>query len=140
MKIKTFQGGYDKNLSYLIYCEETKIAAIIDPAVASTPIFECIERLDLILTKILITHTHHDHYQYLSDFLQLPLNEKKKLSLDSISQYLYKLNIFSSQLVSNKYIQKCNIQELQKFISKILFYLSIYYQLLYVNNYLKLNL
>ena len=69
MKIKTFQGGYDKNLSYLIYCEETKMAAVIDPAVASTPIFECIERLDLILTKILITHTHHDHYQYLLDYL-----------------------------------------------------------------------
>ena len=71
MKIKTFQGGYDKNLSYLIYCEETKMAAVIDPAVASTPIFECIERLDLILTKILITHTHHDHYQYLSDYYSL---------------------------------------------------------------------
>ena len=33
MKIESFQGGYDKNLSYLIWCESTHIAGIVDAAV-----------------------------------------------------------------------------------------------------------
>ena len=33
MKIKTFQGGFDKNLSYLICCESTHISGIIDASV-----------------------------------------------------------------------------------------------------------
>tara|TARA_B100000579_G_scaffold436388_1_gene462198 strand:+ start:2225 stop:2866 length:642 start_codon:yes stop_codon:yes gene_type:complete len=71
MKIKSFIGGFDKNFSYLIWCEKTKIAAIIDPAVDPTPIQEYIESKDLILSKILITHTHNDHIAFLNDFLYL---------------------------------------------------------------------
>jgi len=69
MKIKSFQGGYDKNLSYLVWCEDTKFATIIDPSVNSTQIFEQIENLELSLIKIFITHTHFDHIQYLDDFI-----------------------------------------------------------------------
>ena len=69
MNIEYYQGGYDKNFSYLIWCEKTKLAAIIDPAVNPIKILEKIEQLNLTLTKILITHTHHDHYQYLTDYI-----------------------------------------------------------------------
>ena len=69
MKIQSFQGGYDKNFSYLIWCEKTNTAAIIDPAVNPTSIIENIESKNLNLQKIFITHTHFDHYKYLSDFL-----------------------------------------------------------------------
>ena len=69
MNIETFQGGYDKNFSYLIWCDKTKIAAIIDPSVRHLPILQHIEKLNLQLQKIIITHTHFDHYQYLSDYL-----------------------------------------------------------------------
>ena len=68
MKIKSFQGGYDDNLCYLIWCEHTKIAAVIDPSVEPKSIFNYIKTKELILDKILITHTHHDHIQYLGDF------------------------------------------------------------------------
>ena len=71
MKIRTFQGGFDKNLSYLIWCEKTKIASIVDPAVQINPIIETINKYNLILDKILITHTHHDHIFYLEDFKYL---------------------------------------------------------------------
>ena len=33
MQVKSFLGGFDKNFSYLIWCNDTKEAAIIDPAV-----------------------------------------------------------------------------------------------------------
>ena len=71
MKIKSFQGGYDKNFTYVIWCSRTKLAAIIDPSTEINPIIEYIENNDLILSKILITHTHHDHIAYLNDFLDL---------------------------------------------------------------------
>ena len=74
MQVKSFLGGFDKNLSYLIWCDETRLASIIDPAVEPLQILEFIESEDLILEKILITHTHHDHIRYLYDFIyQYPL-------------------------------------------------------------------
>ena len=71
MNLQSFEGGYDKNLCYVLSCPKTKIAAIIDPSVSITPITEYIEANDLILSKILITHTHHDHIIYLDNFLYL---------------------------------------------------------------------
>ena len=74
MKIKTFLGGFDKNFCYLVWCEKTKISAIIDPSTEINPIIEYIENNQLILSKVLITHTHHDHIAYLNDFLDLYSN------------------------------------------------------------------
>ena len=69
MKIKTFQGGFDKNFSYLIWCESNRTAAIVDASVNISEIIENIEIKGLRLEKILITHTHTDHIQFLSDIL-----------------------------------------------------------------------
>ena len=69
MKVKSFLGGFDKNFCYLIWCNETKEAAIIDPSVEISPILETLESNNLKLRKIIITHTHHDHIQYLQDFI-----------------------------------------------------------------------
>jgi len=71
MKIKRFQGGYDNNFCYVLSCKETKTAAIVDPSVKINPVIEYIESNDLILDKILITHTHYDHIHYLDDFTDL---------------------------------------------------------------------
>ena len=43
MNIQSFQGGYDKNFTYVVWCQETKLAAIIDPSTEITPIIEYIE-------------------------------------------------------------------------------------------------
>ena len=74
MKVKSFLGGFDKNFCYLVWCEKTKIAAIIDPSTEIYPIQEYIDANQLILSKILITHTHHDHISYLHDFLNIFAN------------------------------------------------------------------
>ena len=55
MEISVFQGGYDKNLCYLIWCKESKRAAIIDPSVEPLTIFDKINVENLILEKIIIT-------------------------------------------------------------------------------------
>ena len=76
MKVKSFLGGFDKNFCYLVWCEKTKIAGIVDPSVAIQPIIEKIEKENLFLDKIFITHTHHDHIFYLDDYKYLYPNLK----------------------------------------------------------------
>ena len=48
MKIKSFIGGFDKNISYLIWCESTRRAGIVDAAVDISEIIEFIESKNLI--------------------------------------------------------------------------------------------
>ena len=69
MRIKTFQGGFDDNLSYIISCDKTNRCALIDASVSSTQIVEHIDNNNLLLDKILVTHTHHDHISYLDEYL-----------------------------------------------------------------------
>ena len=69
MNLKSFEGGFDKNLSYLIWCEESLDAAIIDPSVELTEIIEYIQTMNLKLGKVFITHSHSDHTQYLNELM-----------------------------------------------------------------------
>ena len=71
MNLKSFEGGFDKNLCYLIWCNKTKIGGLVDPSVKITPILDYINKNKIKLSKILITHTHHDHIFYLDDFLNI---------------------------------------------------------------------
>ena len=74
MKVKEFKGGYDDNFCYLIWCDKTLEGAIIDPSVEPDKIFHFINQNDILLKKILITHTHYDHISYLTDFISMYLN------------------------------------------------------------------
>ena len=65
MKIKSFIGGFDKNISYLIWCESTRRAGIVDAAVDISEIREFIESKNLIIEKLFITHSHFDHIKYI---------------------------------------------------------------------------
>ena len=69
MLYKYFLGGYDNNLSYLIWCPKSFKAAVIDPAVNPKKIIEFINDNNLILDKILITHSHGDHISFLNEFI-----------------------------------------------------------------------
>ena len=87
MNVHSFQGGFDKNLSYLVWCNKTKIAAIIDPSVEINPIIELIQENNLFLNKIFITHTHHDHFAFLDDFKYLYPNIEVYCSKESNKQF-----------------------------------------------------
>ena len=69
MKIKFSLSGFDNNLSYLVWCESSHKAALVDASTEITEIIEFIEAKHLILEKILITHTHFDHIKYLDDIV-----------------------------------------------------------------------
>ena len=86
MIVRSFQGGFDKNLSYVVWCNKTKIAAIIDPSVEINPIIELIQENNLFLNKIFITHTHHDHFAFLDDYKYLYPNIEVYCSKESNKQ------------------------------------------------------
>lgn len=54
-------GGFDKNFSYVLYCDVTKEACIIDPSGNFALIEQRIVELEVDVVAILLTHTHADH-------------------------------------------------------------------------------
>ena len=56
------------NYSYVVYSEEKKTAAIIDPA-QSLPIIKYIQKNNLTIEAILLTHHHDDHTAGVADLL-----------------------------------------------------------------------
>ena len=65
--------------------QKSKKAAIVDPAVKITPIIDYIDKNKLELGKILVTHSHGDHIQYLKDIV-LKYNHKLKIHISDKTQ------------------------------------------------------
>ena len=83
-KIKTFEVGPMQNLIYLVWDIETNKTAIIDPAWDLIKVHSFIKDNNLILEKILLTHSHHDHVNAIDKILinhdvQIHINKKEKL-------------------------------------------------------------
>src|SRR5579862_5303009 len=55
--------GLLQNLCEILYCPETREAAIVDPAWEVDRLLAEVGRLGLTVTTALITHTHNDHIE-----------------------------------------------------------------------------
>ena len=82
--IKTFDIGPMQNLIYVITDNDTKESAIVDPAWDMTEIYEYLNNNNLILKKILLTHSHNDHVNAVDKVLdkfdtQIHINKKEKV-------------------------------------------------------------
>jgi hydroxyacylglutathione hydrolase len=65
--IQSFEGGYDKNYSYLLTCLETISSIIVDASLESLRLIPFMKsRPDAIL----ITHSHHDHIKYINEYIE----------------------------------------------------------------------
>jgi glyoxylase-like metal-dependent hydrolase (beta-lactamase superfamily II) len=60
MTIKQIKVGFD-NFSYVIYCQKTRKAAIVDPSYDASNVIEFISSNNLTLMYIINTHYHSDH-------------------------------------------------------------------------------
>ena len=58
------------NYSYVVYSDEKKLAAIIDPA-ESASIINFIQKKKLTIETIILTHHHYDHTAGVQDILNL---------------------------------------------------------------------
>ena len=82
--IKTFDIGPMQNLIYVITDNDTKESAIVDPAWDMTEIYEYLKNNNLVLKKILLTHSHNDHVNAVDEVLdkfdtQIHINKKEKV-------------------------------------------------------------
>lgn len=65
-----YVAGHDKNFSYVVYDDETSNAVIVDPNGDLDKILSDVEEKGLDLVGVLLTHTHHDHYDKLDELLR----------------------------------------------------------------------
>ena len=76
----------------LLWCDETRRAAVVDPGGDVERILQAIERLDLLVEKILITHWHIDHAggaAELAERLAVPIegpHEEDRFWIDGMPQ------------------------------------------------------
>lgn len=69
MFISTHPSGPFETNAYIVACEKTKKAALIDPGVGSfEPITTLLKTQNFQLEKILLTHSHWDHIADVSKF------------------------------------------------------------------------
>ena len=61
MILRTFEIGSDQNNTYLIACEKTRSAAIVDPYLEIPRILQSARDEKIRIEQILLTHTHRDH-------------------------------------------------------------------------------
>ncbi len=61
MIFEQIPSGGDRNYGYLVGCENTKQAAVIDPAPDPKPCDKRVEALGLTVVYVINTHTHYDH-------------------------------------------------------------------------------
>lgn len=63
MEIEVFEGGFDRNLSYLIYDKQIAKAIVIDPFFNISIYLDKSKELNLEITGVLNTHSHRDHIE-----------------------------------------------------------------------------
>ena len=66
--IRTFKGGFDNNLSYILTCMRNNHEIIIDPAIKPDIIIPFLKTSPV---AILVTHTHMDHISFLDEYLSI---------------------------------------------------------------------
>ena len=71
--IQSFEGGYDKNFSYLLSCLQTMNSVIIDASIKPNAL-KPFQKSNPI--AILITHSHNDHIRYINDYRECYPNIK----------------------------------------------------------------
>ncbi|MFC1690924.1 MBL fold metallo-hydrolase [Nanoarchaeota archaeon] len=68
MRVETFCGGFDRNLAYLVWDEDTKEAAVIDTALQAEFIFHEAKQQKLKIKYAFIMHSHFDHTKDLEKY------------------------------------------------------------------------
>jgi len=88
-----------KNLSYIIFDEETKEGAIIDPGFEADKILKTVKDHNLKIKYILLTHTHIDHIAELIA-VQQKLDTQTLLSKEEIDSEVYGSPIDESDILN----------------------------------------
>jgi glyoxylase-like metal-dependent hydrolase (beta-lactamase superfamily II) len=69
-EVVQIEVGLLQNFCEIVYCPETRVAAIVDPAWEVDRLLREAERLDLKVELALITHTHEDHIEGVGELVE----------------------------------------------------------------------
>jgi glyoxylase-like metal-dependent hydrolase (beta-lactamase superfamily II) len=69
-EVVQIEVGLVQNFCELLYCPETREAAVVDPAWEVDRLLREAERLGVHVTTALITHTHHDHIEGVEELVR----------------------------------------------------------------------
>jgi glyoxylase-like metal-dependent hydrolase (beta-lactamase superfamily II) len=61
MIFEQIEAGGDRNFSYLIGDEESRLCAVVDPGYDTSKLAARVQELGLTVVYVFNTHTHHDH-------------------------------------------------------------------------------
>ena len=70
MIFEQLEVGQGENLTYILGCEKTKEAVVIDPSDEPDRILNTLNKHKLTLKAIFLTHTHSDHWEALPKLLE----------------------------------------------------------------------
>ena len=62
-EVAQIEVGLLQNFCEILWCPETRVAAVVDPAWEVDRLLREAERLDVKIQLALITHTHNDHIE-----------------------------------------------------------------------------
>ena len=65
--VQSFEGGYDKNYSYLLTCLEAISSIVVDASLELSRLQPFIKTRP---AAILITHSHHDHIKHINEYIE----------------------------------------------------------------------
>jgi len=65
--IQSFEGGYDKNYSYLLTCLDEISSIVVDASLELSRLQPFIKTRP---AAILITHSHHDHIKHINEYIK----------------------------------------------------------------------
>ena len=69
-EVVQIEVGLLQNFCEILYCPETRVAAIVDPAWEVDRLLREVERLGLKVELALITHTHNDHIEGVGELVR----------------------------------------------------------------------
>jgi hydroxyacylglutathione hydrolase len=69
-EVVQIEVGLLQNFCEILYCPDTREAAIVDPAWEVDRLLREVERLKLRVTTALITHTHNDHIEGVGELVE----------------------------------------------------------------------
>jgi hydroxyacylglutathione hydrolase len=69
-EVVQMEVGLLQNLCEILYCPDTREAAIVDPAWEVDRLLAEVKRLNLKVTTALITHTHNDHIEGVGELVE----------------------------------------------------------------------
>jgi glyoxylase-like metal-dependent hydrolase (beta-lactamase superfamily II) len=82
--VRSFKGGYDDNITYLVTCLRTRNQFLMDASVPLKQILPFVSKKGLIV--LFITHSHGDHTAYMDEYVDAFPNLVVMIYKDSVDK------------------------------------------------------